>query len=58
MTLLNIVRGLINRDPINESIKESLSAYYLFYDGYDGTPEMIEIDYINNSIEELVKKIY
>lgn len=55
---LQILRGLINRDPINEKIKDSLCAYYLFYDGFNGTPEMIEIDYINKSIEQLVLEIY
>jgi len=55
---IDILRGLSNRDPIKDAIKESLSAYYLYYDGYNGTPKRIEIDYIKHPMETIVANIF
>jgi len=52
--LLDLIQGIRNR----QEIKESLSVFYLFYDGFDGNINNIELDYFNSNIDTLVSKIY
>jgi hypothetical protein len=56
--LSDLVRGLSNRDPIKNPIEDSLSVYYLFYDGYDGNPQRDIINYMDNSIEEIIASLF
>jgi hypothetical protein len=55
--LADLVRGLSNRDPIKNPIEDSLSVYYLYYDGYDGYPQRQIINYIDDPIEEIVENL-
>jgi len=55
--LSDLVRGLSNRDPIKNPIEDSLSVYYLYYDGYDGNPTRQTINYIDNSVLEIISQL-
>jgi predicted GIY-YIG superfamily endonuclease len=52
--LLDLIKGISNR----QEMKEGLSVFYLFYDGFNGNPQEFTLDYFNKTIEALIDLVY